>query len=62
MLGHNGELNYSRNGGASWLNIPGVLSVEVPRNSLDEHVSVIKIDLEGSLDLYHGAGAEVESN
>lgn len=56
------SLKYRRSGGATWLNIPGILMIELPEEKLDEYVTVIAIDLEGKLDLYHGSGGAIEQN
>jgi alpha-L-fucosidase len=56
------ELKYRRSGGASWLNIPGILMIDLPVEKLDKYVTVIAIDLEGKPDIYHGSGGAIESN
>jgi alpha-L-fucosidase len=56
VVGSGRELPFRKIGGADWHNIPGVLWVAVPEDSLDPNATVIKIELEGPLDLYHGAG------
>jgi alpha-L-fucosidase len=55
-------LKYRRSGGASWLNIPGVIMIDLPLNKLDQYVTVIAIDLEGKPDIYHGSGGAIEVN
>jgi alpha-L-fucosidase len=42
--------------------IPGVLWAEVPESALDPNGTVLKIELDGPLDLYTGAGHAIESN
>ncbi len=56
LLGTGDSLTFRRNGGAPWLNIPGVLLVSIPADKLDENVTVIAIDLDTPLDLYRGDG------
>jgi alpha-L-fucosidase len=56
------ELNYRRTGGASWLNIPGIIMIDLPQNKLDTYVTVIAIDLEGKPNIYHGSGGAIEAN
>jgi alpha-L-fucosidase len=56
------KLKYRRSGGAKWLNIPGILMIELPESKLDEYVTVIAIDLEGKPDIYHGSGGAIEVN
>jgi alpha-L-fucosidase len=62
VLGSNAECNYKRIGGASWLGVPGTLWIDVPKDSLDEYVTVLKIELDGKLDLYGGEGVEIDVN
>jgi len=62
VLGHEDSLPHRKVGGASWINLPGVLWVDVPERLLDGEATVLKIELEGPLDLYTGAGQAVESN
>lgn len=62
VVGKNKELEFDRSGGASWLNIPGVLLIDVPKKLLDKYVTVLAVELDGPLDLYHGAGQAIESN
>jgi alpha-L-fucosidase len=49
-------------GGAPWAKLPGVLWVDVPSEAIDQDATVIKIELEGPLDLYTGAGDAVTFN
>jgi alpha-L-fucosidase len=50
------EITQRKLGGAPWLNIPGILWITVPETELDSYATVLKIELEGQLDLYTGAG------
>jgi hypothetical protein len=36
--------------------------IEVPRADLDEYVTVLKITLDGPLNLYGGEGVEIDAN
>lgn len=45
------ELSWTLNGGAHWLNMPGVLWINLPDTCLDPEATVIKVELEGPLDL-----------
>jgi alpha-L-fucosidase len=38
-------------GGAKWLNMPGVLWIDVPDSALDQDATVIKVEMKGALDL-----------
>lgn len=62
VLGDGRELSHRKIGGAPWMNIPGVLWINVPEDALHPHATVLKIELDGSLDLYHGSGHAIESN
>jgi alpha-L-fucosidase len=62
VVGQEAKLTWTRNGGAPWKNIPGILLVDVPEAVLDDDVTVVGIQLKGPLDLYHGTGGAVESN
>ena len=55
-------LTHHKIGGAGWSDIPGVLWIDVPETALDTHATVLKIELEGTLDLYTGSGHAIESN
>jgi alpha-L-fucosidase len=61
VVGSNEQLTSRKMGGASWLNIPGILYITKPKQ-YDENLTVVAIDLEGKLDLYHGSGGAVEHN
>jgi alpha-L-fucosidase len=62
LIGTNQDLIFKRNGGASWLGIPGVLQITLTPEMLDQNVTVIAIDLDSPLDLYRGEGGAVEAN
>ena len=63
VLGSNQELNFVRNGGAAWNNIPGILRIDVPlEKSLDANVTIIEVELELALKLYRGHGNADELN
>lgn len=49
-------------GGAPWMRIPGITWLGVPSESIAPMGSVIKLVLDGPLDLYTGAGAAIEQN
>ena len=62
VVGTGAELPSRKVGGASWANIPGVLWVDVPESALDRNATVLKIELDGPLDLYGGRGQVIEQN
>ena len=62
VLGTEAECGHKRIGGAPWMNVPGVLAIDIPKDDLDEEVTVLKIELEGALDLYGGKGVEIDVN
>jgi alpha-L-fucosidase len=45
------ELSSRKIGGAAWVNMPGVLWIDVPDSALDPDATVIKVELKGPLDL-----------
>jgi alpha-L-fucosidase len=62
VLGEGSECGTKRIGGAPWMNVPGTLWIDVPKDALDEQVTVLKIELDGPLDLYGGEGVEIDVN
>jgi alpha-L-fucosidase len=56
VLGSDTPLTYKIVGKISWSAVPGLLYISVPENQQDKYMSVIKIELNGKLDLYHGKG------
>ena len=62
ILGQPGELKYRRSGGAAWMGIPGVLWINVPAEACHPLGTVVRIQLEGPLDLHSGKGQVVTQN
>lgn len=63
VVGSGQTLEFERNGGAAWNNIPGILRIETPQtDQLDPYVTILEVDLEGPLKLYRGHGQAVELN
>lgn len=58
VLGREGELKHYKQGG--FLDMPGVLWFELPGEMCDKYCTVIKIELEGELDLYVGTGGGIK--
>jgi alpha-L-fucosidase len=44
-------LSFTINGGAPWLNMPGIVWMQLPETAIDPDATVIKVELEGPLDL-----------
>jgi alpha-L-fucosidase len=62
VLGSNTELSQRMLGGAPWAGLPGVLWIGVPSDVLDPLATVLKVELDGPLDLYSGSGDVVTMN
>jgi len=63
VVGSNNPIAWKRNGGAAWHHIPGNMLLTIPLQELDSNCTVIAVELDGELDLYHGAGGgAIESN
>lgn len=63
VLGSREGLDFERNGGAAWNNIPGILRISLPSEaSLDKYITVLELELDGELELYRGHGNAVELN
>ena len=62
VLGTGESLSFRTLGGASWASIPGVVWVTVPESTLDPAATVLKIELNGPLDLFTGSGHAIEAN
>lgn len=60
---HSGkELSHDIHGGVPWFHIPGTTWIYMTPEDTHEHVTVLKLELEGELDLYGGSGAVVAHN
>lgn len=57
-----GEVKHKKIGGAPWAGLPGVLYLDITRDDYDTEATVIKLELEGPLDLYTGHGDAVTFN
>lgn len=63
VLGSTEELEFERNGGAEWNNIPGILRIALPsEENIDKYITVLEVSLDGELQLYRGHGNAVELN
>jgi alpha-L-fucosidase len=61
VLGTEEELGSRKLGGAEWNRIPGVLWIDPPEQ-LDADVTVLRLELDGKVELYREAGGAVEQN
>ncbi len=52
------ELSWSVTGGASWVNMPGCIWIETQEDDLDDVCTVLKVELEGPIDLVELDGQE----
>lgn len=62
VVGDGSPCSSKRIGGAPWKGVPGTLWIDVPKDALDENVTVLKIELDGPLDLHGGEGVEIDIN
>ncbi|GMQ64216.1 alpha-L-fucosidase [Vallitalea maricola] len=60
---HSGkELNYEIHGGVPWFNIPGTIWFDLTPEDCHENVTILKIEVEGKIEMYGGSGAVVTHN
>lgn len=60
---HSGrELEHEIHGGVPWFNIPGTTWIKMKPEDAHENVTVLKLELDGELDMYGGSGAVVTHN
>ncbi|OAB37746.1 alpha-L-fucosidase [Paenibacillus macquariensis subsp. defensor] len=60
---HSGKkLTHEIHGGVPWFNIPGTTWIHMAAEDAHEQVTVLKLELEGELDMYGGSGAVVTHN
>lgn len=63
ILGHPEKvLTTRRVGGADWANIPGMILVDIPRELLDDKVTVVKLEFEEPINLYREKGKDIVNN
>jgi alpha-L-fucosidase len=53
VVGSDTELSSKKFGGAVWQKIPGILYIDVPEDVIDKYITVIAVEIEGELDLFH---------
>lgn len=60
---HSGkELTWDIHGGVPWFNIPGTTWIDLKAEDCNEHTTVVKIEVEGKVEMYGGSGAVVTHN
>lgn len=60
---HSGKaLSHDIHGGVPWFDIPGTTWIYMKPEDAHEHVTVLKLELEGELDMYGGSGIVVAHN
>ncbi|HEX2908632.1 MAG TPA: alpha-L-fucosidase, partial [Phototrophicaceae bacterium] len=62
ILGSGRALKTYKRGGAPWVNVPGVLWLELPEAELDPNATVVKLEFDEPLDLYTGSGISIQAN
>lgn len=56
VVGNGAELTHHIVGKISWSPIPGLVYIDVPPTVLDKYVTVLKVELDGPVQLYRGKG------
>jgi alpha-L-fucosidase len=56
VVGSGEKLTYKIVGKISWSSIPGLVYINVPENVPDKYVTVLKVKLDGPINLYSGKG------
>ena len=56
VLGNNTKLTPKIVGKISWSPVPGLVYINVPKESLDKYLTVIKLKLDGPVRIYRGHG------
>ena len=56
VLGNGTKLNSKIVGKISWSPVPGLVYIDVPANTLDTYITVLKVTLDKPVKLYRGKG------
>ena len=56
------QLKHEYLSGALWAGIPPLIAIPIPREGLDENITVVKIEFNEPVDLYHGKGKDIINN
>lgn len=62
IVGEGTKLNHKVVGKMYWSEVPGLLYIDIPEDKLDPQVTVVAIQLKGTIDLYREDGQVIESN
>jgi len=62
VVGSNTKLNYKVYNKLSWSEVPGIIYIDVPEAVQDHNITVLAVELDGSLKLYAGEGQVITSN
>lgn len=62
VVGKDQSLSFKVVGGAIWMNVPGMLWVDIPEDVLDQNATIIRLDFDEPLELYLGSGHEIQQN
>ncbi|MCQ2167755.1 MAG: alpha-L-fucosidase [Bacteroidales bacterium] len=62
VVGTDRTLDWTLYNDIDWSEVPGVYYINVPEDVLDEHITVLALELEGPLSLYRGSGQVMSFN
>jgi alpha-L-fucosidase len=62
VVGNGTSLEHRVVGGAQWVQVPGLLTINVPVTVLDKVMTVVAVEFDEPLEIYHGPGQSVEKN
>ena len=62
VVGTDRTLDWQLYNDIDWSEVPGVYYINVPEDVLDEHITVLALELEGPLTLYRGSGQVISYN
>jgi len=62
VVGTDRELDWNLYNDIDWSEVPGVYYINVPKDVLDEHITVLAMELDSPLKLYRGSGQVISYN
>lgn len=62
VVGTDRTLDWKLYNDIDWSEVPGVYYINVPKDVLDEHITVLALELDGPLTLYRGSGQVMSFN